>query len=473
MPSPPKPWERGNGASTTTMPSGHGQGGDPARCPAVNPSAATGVTQTASALDSSVPALPARPATMTAAGSQAVTPYGAANSAYSPYGGAASRYGSTMGTMGSYGGYGSSYTSPYSRMGSSYGGMGMGMGGYGGYGGMGGMGGYGMGMGGYGMGMGGFGAGMGMPGGPGDPSLTQRMEAGTQATFQIIESIVGAFGGFAQMLESTFMATHSSFFAMIGVAEQFGHLRNYLGQVLSIFTLIRWLRSMLNRVLGREDPLALMPSGNSGQLTADGFRAFEATGQVAGPSMPGQAGVRPSRKPIVMFFLTVVGLPYLMNRFVRMINARQEEEARLRGELPPGQQGLLMGPDGQPLPTHMQPPHVQGLPGGAPEAIDPATLTFVRAVHPHTTQDPLELNFNSNDIIAVLTPPAERQEPGWWRGRMRDGRIGWFPSTHVAELPSNNKVADKPVKPVNDSKDQGKGAGDPPAGGGHGAIKSA
>jgi hypothetical protein len=32
------------------------------------------------------------------------------------------------------------------------------------------------------------------------------------ATFQIIESIVGAFGGFAQMLESTFMATHSSFF---------------------------------------------------------------------------------------------------------------------------------------------------------------------------------------------------------------------------------------------------------------------
>lgn len=34
------------------------------------------------------------------------------------------------------------------------------------------------------------------------------------ATFQIIESIVGAFGGFAQMLESTFMATHSSFFGI-------------------------------------------------------------------------------------------------------------------------------------------------------------------------------------------------------------------------------------------------------------------
>ena len=41
------------------------------------------------------------------------------------------------------------------------------------------------------------------------------MESSTQATFQLLESIVGAFGGFAQMLESTFMATHSSFYAMI------------------------------------------------------------------------------------------------------------------------------------------------------------------------------------------------------------------------------------------------------------------
>lgn len=99
------------------------------------------------------------------------------------------------------GGYGSSM----------YGG---GMGGYGSsmYGG--GMGGYGMGgMGGY--GMGGMG-GMGMD--PNDPnSLTHSFSQSTQATFQIIESIVGAFGGFAQMLESTYMATHSSFFGKLPV----------------------------------------------------------------------------------------------------------------------------------------------------------------------------------------------------------------------------------------------------------------
>lgn len=65
-----------------------------------------------------------------------------------------------------------------------------------------------------GMGMGGmYGGGMGMD--PNNPqSLTQSFSQSTMATFQLIEGIVGAFGGFAQMLESTYMATHSSFFGM-------------------------------------------------------------------------------------------------------------------------------------------------------------------------------------------------------------------------------------------------------------------
>lgn len=77
---------------------------------------------------------------------------------------------------------------------------------YGGYGSM-----YGGGM--YGGGYGGYGGGGMMGPNQNDPnSLTNSFNQSTQATFQIIESIVGAFGGFAQMLESTYMATHSSFF---------------------------------------------------------------------------------------------------------------------------------------------------------------------------------------------------------------------------------------------------------------------
>jgi len=147
---------------------------------------------------SAPPALPARPVALTSTANRAVG-LGTTTSAFSPY--STSRYGTGsygMGTgMGSYG----SYSSPYSRFGGGYGG-GYGMGGMGGYG-----------MGGYG-GMGGMGGYGGMGGGDDPNSLTRGMENSTAATFAMIESIVGAFGSFAQMLESTFMATHSSFFGM-------------------------------------------------------------------------------------------------------------------------------------------------------------------------------------------------------------------------------------------------------------------
>ena len=164
--------------------------------PTAATSGATTANNTTATTTASNPDLPSRPDAL-----NAVVNRTASN--YSPYG-ATSRFGASPYGTG-YGGYSSPYSSPYSRLG----GMGSMYGGYGGYGSMyGGMGGMGMG------GMGGMG-GMygGMPGDPNDPnSLTNSFGQSTQATFQLIESIVGAFGGFAQMLESTYMATHSSFF---------------------------------------------------------------------------------------------------------------------------------------------------------------------------------------------------------------------------------------------------------------------
>lgn len=111
-------------------------------------------------------------------------------------------------------------------------------GGYGGYGG--GMlgGGYGSGMlgGGYGSGMlgGGYGGYGGMPGMQGDPndpnSLTNRFGSSTQATFQMLEAIVGTFGGLAQMMESTYMTTASSFFGELIRDDccSVGHTTNFV-----------------------------------------------------------------------------------------------------------------------------------------------------------------------------------------------------------------------------------------------------
>ncbi|GAA6017144.1 hypothetical protein JCM10207_002549 [Rhodosporidiobolus poonsookiae] len=433
-PSPPKPWERAGTAPsaassslTTSTPSPAATASTPAAASAIAPASSTAA---------GAPALPDRPAGMGAAGT---TAYGANTSALgtSPY---SSPYGATT----------SAYSSPYSRFGSSMygGGYGSGYGGYGSsmYGGYGssmyGGGMYGSGM--YGAGgMYGGGGMMGMgPGGmygPGaEMSLSQRMEAGTAATFQVLQSLVGAVGGFAQMLESTFMATHSSFFAMIGVAEQFGHLRNYLGQVLSIFALLRWCKALLYRLVGKTPP------GES--ISADGFRAFEAAGGAAGGpngAAGGPAKPKLSKRPLIVFFLTVVGLPWLMNRLVRLITARQEAEAmRL---------GAAGGPvqfdaQGRPIPP---PP---GAAGAAP--LDPSQLTFTRALFayaPPAENADKELAFAKDDIIAVLAPSREERAAQakadkiegangagtWWMGRKRDGTTGWFPSTYVQELPLN------------------------------------
>ena len=244
----------------------------------------------------------------------------------------ANRFGSSP--YGGYGGY-SSYNSPYSRFGGGLGSMyGGGYGGMGGmYGGMGGMGGM------YG-GMGGMNGMNGMPGDPNNQSLTQSFSQSTQATFQLIESIVGAFSGFTQMLESTYMATHSSFFgkiqlrlsidhpancrsAMVSVAEQFGNLRQTLGQVLGIFTLMRWIRTAFAKLTGRPMPVS------SKELTPSNFAAFNGQGP------DGSAAPRPSKKPFIFFMLAVFGLPYLMGKLIRALARSQEEEERKRIEANP------------------------------------------------------------------------------------------------------------------------------------------
>jgi len=203
--SPPKPWER-NAPTTTTTPL-------PTSTTAAIPTSTS--TTAAQPSTTTLPSVPQRPTTLTT--TPAASPYS------SPY---------------------STYNSPYSRLGTTYSPYGNNM--YGGMSGYGGFGGYGMnsmygGMPGMGMGM--YGP---MPFDPSNQSLGQTLENTTQHTFALLHSIVQTFTGVSQMLESTFMATHSSFFAMVGVIEQFGQLRNALGSVLGLFGLLRWMKELIS-----------------------------------------------------------------------------------------------------------------------------------------------------------------------------------------------------------------------------------
>lgn len=260
----------------------------------------------------------------------------------------------------------------------------------------------------------GMGPGM-MPMDPNNPSLIQQVGSSTSQTFALIQSIVQTFGGFAQMLDSTFMATQSSFFAMLGVAEQFAHLKGALSQVVGVFGLVAWLRSWWR--------------GERKRSMREEFQRFLQNPQSVVPGSPnGAPPPKPSKKPLVVFLLAVFGLPYLMHRLIKHLAER----------LPPQQPGLLPGQQPQPL--------------TAP--IDPSKLSFARAIFAFPTSDAVELSLAKGEIVAVLSTqdPITGAEGEWWRGRTRDGREGWFPKAYVDVVKPKEALdapaAEQPAKAV-------------------------
>ncbi|KAF9047005.1 Peroxin 13, N-terminal region-domain-containing protein [Rhodocollybia butyracea] len=420
MGSPPKPWERAGGVAAS------------ASAPSLSSSSTPTAVGNAESTTTTT-AVPERPASFSPA-TNANAAYGYGASPYSRMGTLGSYGGGTLGSYGGYGSYGGLGTGlgSYGGYGSGLGGFGGGYSGYGGYGGglgMGGMGGMGMGYGAGGM-YGAPGAMIGPNGVPIDangnplpPSLTQTLEHTTQHTFALLHSIVQTFSGVAQMLESTFMATHSSFFAMVGVVDQFGQLRNALGSVLGLFGLLRWMKEILT---GKTANGAGMPGE---------FRQFVNGKPVQGPVGP--APPRPSRKPLIIFLLAIFGVPYAMTKLIKVLAARAEAQAQAQAA---GHSQIALAP------------------GTALPPLDPSSLTFARALYPFTPSNASELGLKENEIVAIMgkwdqakgvevDPRLEVQVQGageaeWWRGRTRDGREGWFPRKWVEVLKRKEKVVD-------------------------------
>ena len=195
---------------------------------------------------------------------------------------------------------------------------------------------------------------------------------------------------------------------MVGVADQFAYLRNYLGQVLSIFALWRHAKNLLLRMTGRR------PVG----IDADEFRNFRNHGGTR------SAASKPNKRPLFVFFLAVIGLPYLMGKLVKVITARQEaERARIAKEASESGMNLKQLMDAQ---------------GGT---IDPSKLPFAVARWEYKATNPMELSLNPGDIVAVISKvnPDTKEEGMWWTGRKRDGSMGYFPSPYVEVVDMNSR----------------------------------
>ena len=187
---------------------------------------------------------------------------------------------------------------------------------------------------------------------------------------------------------------------MVSVAEQFGNLRDTLGSILGIFTLMRWIRTLIAKITGRPPP------ADATALTPAAFARFE--GRPGPDGTPGPA--RASRKPLFFFLAAAFGIPYLMSKMIRTLAASQEEEERRL------QQQAL---------EQQQP-------------VDPSKLEFCRLLYDYLPQGnttSMELEARKGDLVAVLTKNDPSGQPSeWWQCRSRDGRQGYLPSTYLEVL---------------------------------------
>ncbi|SAL97932.1 hypothetical protein [Absidia glauca] len=197
--------------------------------------------------------------------------------------------------------------------------------------------------------------------------LSQRMEQGTRPAFELLHSIVGAVGSFAHMLESTFMATHSSFTVMVTMAEQLGHLKSYLGRAFSLTALYRSVKNGI--------------SGPSAISVAD-FQQYDT-------STPPPSS---SRKPLFFFVAMLVGLPYLMYKLAqRFINQQKVNR-------------------------------------GSTVNVEFARAMY--DFTPESSNE-LALKRGDVVAILAKIDPITQAPCLWWHGRLRDGTMGLFPANYV------------------------------------------
>jgi len=160
-------------------------------------------------------------------------------------------------------------------------------------------------------------------GNPMDPEnrFIQIAEESSRPAFQSIESLVGAIGNIASMLDSTFFAITSSFRAILGVAANFGRLRGVFGQFWQSFAIFRGLSWLFNKILywlriSKLDPSSVAFS-----------EAFAAAQEGLNPNIK-NSEKKPSAWPVLVFLGFIFTAPYLIMKLLGTVTSSALEETK-------------------------------------------------------------------------------------------------------------------------------------------------
>ena len=218
---------------------------------------------------------------------------------------------------------------------------------------------------------------------------------------------------------------------MIAVAEQFANLRNTLGSILGIFTVLRWLQTVFAKITGRPPP------ADATSLTPFAFASFRGLSSTASPNTPASSSPSPSRKPFFVFVLAAFGLPYLMTKLIRSLASHASKN-------PYQPNNAILGPNGALIPA----PHQQPL--------DPSKLEFCRVLYDYNpARNPSstdrasalshDLTVKKGDLVAVLskTDPTTGQPSEWWQCRSRDRRVGYLPGVYLEAVKKRAEINDR------------------------------
>ncbi|KAI3651898.1 hypothetical protein MP228_003201 [Amoeboaphelidium protococcarum] len=265
-------------------------------------------------------------------------------------------------------------------------------------------------------------------------NMLQSQQGRPSNPLMVLEHAVQILSSVTHLLDSTIMATHSSFMGVIGLIEQVGVLKSIVGGVVGL----KWLSTFIG--LSSRD---YQSHGQSTMRSAlsDEFNSNNNNG-AGGLNSPQQMQQRNSRKRsrffrsksfmIMVAFAVIFVIPWLMKRVQRRRQLQQTQ-----------QQEQLSLEKSQTTETSNKASNTLDItfPDGVRQSADGSQIEFARALYDFTARNQNEISFKKGDLIAVTfkggdnsqsNSSQQNTDPSWWRGKKRQGHIGYFPSNYVS-----------------------------------------